>query len=149
MAKNRMKKYCLLILIICGLVCCNVRRNDKVADGTISMAEIAARDSSKVQVIDSVYNFGTVTEGEKVTYNFRFKNNGKKPLIITNATASCGCTVPEKPEKPIPPGETAFIKVVFNSKGKAGTNHKIITVSSNAHPEFPPLLLNGEVTAAK
>lgn len=149
MAKNRMKKYCLLILIICGLVCCNVRRNDKVADGTISMAEIAARDSSKVQVIDSVYNFGTVTEGEKVTYNFRFKNSGTKPLIITNTSASCGCTVPEKPDKPVLPGETAFIKVVFNSKGKVGHNEKTITVLSNANPAFIPLLLRGEVVAAK
>ena len=130
-------------------VCCNVKRKDKVADGTATMAEMAAQDSTTVQIIDSLYNFGTVTEGEKVTYNFRFKNTGKKPLIITNTTASCGCTVPEKPEKPVFPGETAFIKVVFNSKGKAGINHKTITVTSNAHPEFPQLLLNGEVVPAK
>lgn len=144
-----MKKIGLFLMVVTTFVCCDIRKKDKVVDGSATMAEMAAQDSTTVQIIDSVYNFGSVTEGEKVTYNFRFKNNGKKPLIITNATASCGCTVPEKPEKPIPPGETAFIKVVFNSKGKAGTNHKIITVSSNAHPEFPQLLLNGEVTAAK
>ncbi len=144
-----MKKIGLFLMIAITFICCDIRKKDKVVDGSATMAEMAAQDSTTVQIIDSVYNFGTVTEGEKVTYNFRFKNNGKKPLIITNATASCGCTVPEKPEKPIPPGETAFIKVVFNSKGKAGTNQKTITVSSNAHPEFPQLLLNGEVTEAK
>ncbi len=144
-----MKKISLFIIVATTFVCCNVKRKDKVADGTATMAEMAAQDSTTVQLIDSLYNFGTVTEGEKVTYNFRFKNTGKKPLIITNTTASCGCTVPEKPEKPILPEETAFIKVVFNSKGKAGMNNKTITVTSNARPEFPQLLLNGEVVPAK
>ena len=144
-----MKKISLFIIVATTFVCCNVKRKDKVADGTATMAEMAAQDSTTVQLIDSLYNFGTVTEGEKVTYNFRFKNTGKKPLIITNTTASCGCTVPEKPEKPILSGETAFIKVVFNSKGKAGMNNKTITVTSNARPEFPQLLLNGEVVPAK
>ena len=130
-------------------VSCNVRRKDKVADGIVSMEEMAAHDTTTVQIIDSLYNFGTVTEGEKVAYNFRFKNSGNKPLIVTNTTASCGCTVPEKPEKPVLPGETAFIKVVFNSKGKVGHNEKTITVTSNANPAFPPLLLKGEVSPAK
>ncbi len=144
-----MKKISLFIIVAIIFVCCNVKRKDKVADGTATMAEMAAQDSTTVQLIDSLYNFGTVTEGEKVTYNFRFKNTGNKPLIITNTTASCGCTVPEKPEKPILSGETAFIKVVFNSKGKAGMNNKTISVTSNARPEFPQLLLNGEVVPAK
>lgn len=144
-----MKKFVLFLMIAITLVCCNVRKKDKVIDGTATMAEMAAQDTTTVQIIDSLYNFGTATEGEKITYNFRFKNTGKKPLIITNTTASCGCTVPEKPEKPIFPGETAFIKVVFNSKGKVGHNEKTITVTSNANPAFPPLLLKGEVIAAK
>jgi hypothetical protein len=144
-----MKKYVLFLMTVITFVCCDIRRKDKVVDGTPTMAEMAAHDSTAVQIIDSLYNFGKVTEGEKVSYNFRFKNSGKKPLIITNTVASCGCTVPEKPEKPILPGETAFIKVVFNSKGKVGNNHKTITVTSNAYPAFPLLLLQGEVTAAK
>ena len=134
-----MKKYVLFLMTVISFVCCDVRRKDKMA----------AQDTTAVQIIDSLYNFGTVAEGEKVTYNFRFKNSGNKPLIVTNTTASCGCTVPEKPEKPVLPGETAFIKVVFNSKGKVGHNEKTITVTSNANPAFPPLLLKGEVTPVK
>ena len=144
-----MKRYVLFLVVVITFVCCDVHRKDKVADGTLSMAEIAAKDSTTVQIIDSAYNFGTTTEGEKVTFNFRFKNSGNKPLVITNTSASCGCTVPEKPDKPVMPGETAFIKVVFNSKGKVGPNQKTITVTSNANPAFPPLLLKGEVTALK
>lgn len=142
------KCVCLLAAITI-FVSCNVRRKDKVADGIVSMEEMAAHDTTTVKIIDSLYNFGTVTEGEKVAYNFRFTNSGNKPLIVTNTTASCGCTVPEKPEKPVLPGETAFIKVVFNSKGKVGHNEKTITVTSNANPAFPPLLLKGEVSPAK
>ncbi len=144
-----MKKIVLFLITVMAFVCCDVRRKDKVSDGTATMAEMASTDTTSVQIIDSVYDFGKIAEGEKVTYNFRFLNSGKKPLIVTDAHASCGCTVPEKPEKPVMPGETAFIKVVFNSKGKMGPNVKTITVNSNANPAFPPLYLKGEVTAVK
>ena len=144
-----MKKYVLFVLTVTSIVSCDVRRKDKVADGIPSMAAMAAMDSTTVQIIDTIYSFGTATEGEKISYNFRFKNSGDKPLIVTNAHASCGCTVPEKPEKPVMPGETSFIKVVFNSQGKAGHNEKTITVISNANPAFPPLILRGDITAKK
>lgn len=98
--------------------------------------EQALKDTT-VQVIDTVYNFGKVTDGELVEYSYRFKNSGNKPLVVSNASASCGCTVPEKPEKPILPGEMGFIKIVFNSKGRVGPATKTITVTSNAKPDFP------------
>lgn len=144
-----MKKYNLILLVAITLVACNVRRNDKVVDDAVKQTAAAMLDTTTVQLIDSVYNFGKVTEGEKVTFNFRFKNSGSKPLVIASTSASCGCTVPEKPERPILPGETGFIKVVFNSKGKMGHNEKNITVMANTNPAFPMLLLTGDVTEAK
>jgi len=143
------KKYPLLLLSGVIFFACNIRRNDKVVDDAVQQAVTAALDTTSVQLIDSIYNFGTITEGEKVTYNFRFKNAGDKALVISSTSASCGCTVPEKPEKPILPGETGSIKVVFNSKGKVGHNEKNITVMANTQPSFPLLLLKGEVVAAK
>ena len=110
---------------------------------------LALQDSTTVQIIDSAYNFGKVTDGEKVNYSYRFKNTGTKPLVIVEATASCGCTVPQKPERPILPGETGFIKIIFDSKGRVGNAHKTITVKSNANPEFPILFLTGDVEAKK
>lgn len=144
-----MKKYILILLVAAAFIACNGRRNDRVVDDSVKRAVDAMKDTTEVQLIDSVYDFGSVTEGEKVTFNFRFKNIGKKPLIIVATSASCGCTVPEKPEQPIPAGETGFIKVVFNSKGKVGHNEKNIHVTANTNPEFPTLLLKGEVTIAK
>lgn len=144
-----MKKYILILLISATVVSCDVRRKDKIADDAETQKALALKDSTTVQIIDSAYNFKPVTDGEKVEYSYRFKNTGTKPLVIVEATASCGCTVPQKPEKPILPGETGFIKVAFDSKGRVGSAHKTITVISNAKPEFPQLILTGEVIAAK
>jgi len=107
----------------------------------------AMKNATTVQLIDSVYDFGTIVQDDKVEYNYRFKNTGTNPLIIFNAVASCGCTIPEKPEKPIMPGETGFIKVVFNSAGKSGHQSKDITVTGNTAPAFPVLKLTGEIKA--
>ena len=144
-----MKKYILFLSICAGIISCDVRRKDKIADDIETQKALALKDSTTVQIIDSAYNFGKVTDGEKVEYSYRFKNTGNKPLVIIQATASCGCTVPQKPEKPILPGETGFIKIVFDSKGRVGEAHKTISIISNAKPEFEPLVLTGTVAEKK
>ena len=138
-----------MVLICAGFISCDVRRKDKIADDIETQKALALKDYTTVQVIDSAYNFGKVTDGEKVEYSYRFKNTGSKPLVVIQATASCGCTVPQKPEKPILPGETGFIKIVFDSKGRVGEAHKTISIISNAKPEFEPLVLTGTVEEKK
>jgi Protein of unknown function (DUF1573) len=163
-----MKKILLASAVVTLLVSCDVKRKDKIADGSVldsirqvenqkadelrrvkeqQEKEEAMKNATTVQLIDSVFDFGTVSEGEKVEFNYRFKNTGNTPLMIFSAHASCGCTVPEKPEKPILPGETGSLKVVFNSQGKAGHNSKDITVEANTTPAFPILKLTGQVNA--
>lgn len=143
-----MKKILFAVTTLAFFMSCDVKRKDKIADDSnvdSTRRANAMNQPTTVQLIDSVYDFGTVTDGEKVEYSYRFKNTGTTPLMVVSATASCGCTVPEKPEKPILPGETGYIKVVFNSAGRAGTNHKDITVIANTSPAFPVLKLTGEV----
>ena len=135
-----------LVIFLSGILfSCNIRNTKIKPDVITAINGDSFKDTTTVKVIDSLYNFGKVTDGEKVEYNFKFRNTGKKPLIIYSATASCGCTVPEKPDAPIPPGEIGFLKVVFNSKGRVGDVHKEINVRSNAVPAFPILQLTGEV----
>jgi hypothetical protein len=74
-----------------------------------------------------------IEEGQRVEVVFKFTNTGKNPLIIKNVSASCGCTVPEKPEEPILPGKEGYIKGIFNSSGFPGTNHKTIYVDANTN----------------
>ncbi len=144
-----MNKFLLILLLSCLLFACDIRNKNKADVKAPDAAAQTFKDSTTAEIIDSVYNFGKVTDGEKVEYNYRFKNTGKNPLIISSATASCGCTVPEKPEAPIKPGETGFLKVVFNSQGRVGDVHKEINVTSNAFPAFPVLELRGEVIGKK
>jgi Protein of unknown function (DUF1573) len=137
------------LFLTCIIVSCNIRNTKKNADVLTNSEAAGFTDTTTVQVIDSAYNFGSVTDGDKVEYSYRFRNTGNKPLIVSSAVASCGCTVPEKPQEPIKPGETGFLKVVFNSKGRVGEVRKEITVTSNAYPKFPVLLLTGQVVATK
>lgn len=110
---------------------------------------VAAADAAVMTFDNGIYNFGKITTGEKVHYSYKFKNTGKSPLIISNATATCGCTIPEVPKEPIQPGAEGEIKVVFDSMGKFGMQDKVITVTSNANPSVAELHLTGEIQEAK
>ncbi|SFB85484.1 Protein of unknown function [Flexibacter flexilis DSM 6793] len=77
-------------------------------------------------------DFGDIVQGEKVSHTFKFQNAGTQPLIISNVQTTCGCTVPEWPKEPIPPGNTGLISATFNSANKSGIQQKVITIYSNA-----------------
>ena len=91
------------------------------------------------------YNFGTIIQGEKVSYSFKFKNTGENDLIITNAKGSCGCTVPNYSEEPVAPGAEGVIDVVFDSTGKGGKQRKTVTLTANTVPTKMNLIIKGEV----
>lgn len=144
----KIKNPALFFLLAMLFASCDIR-NQREKTNIAHTEQPGGNYITKVQMIDSVYDFGQVTDGEQVVFSYRFKNGGDHPLIISSATASCGCTVPEKPEQPIATGEMGFIKVVFDSKGRVGPVHKEIRVQSNADPSFPVLQLRGEVLPTK
>lgn len=83
---------------------------------------------------EELHDFGTIKDGDVVEHTFKFTNTGAAPLIISDAKATCGCTVPEWPKEPIPVGETGEIKVRFNSKNKPGIQNKTVTLTANTWP---------------
>ncbi len=91
------------------------------------------------------HDFGTITQGESVTYEFKFINTGTEPLIISKAEGSCGCTVPIFPKEPIMKNQSAIIKVTFNSTGKSGMQDKTVTLTSNAKRNPMILHIKGNV----
>jgi hypothetical protein len=111
----------------------------------------AAGDTGTAKIIFTEYEhlFGKVTEGEKLSNVFSFKNEGTGSLIISAATASCGCTVPKYDRKPIAPGESGSIEVIFDTSGKSGMQTKTITVRSNAKPPVTLLRIKAEVNEGK
>lgn len=93
-------------------------------------------------------DFGTFSEKEPVqTCTFKFKNTGNAPLVIHQAMATCGCTVPTYPKEPIMPGEEGEINVRYNGKGKfPGQFRKSIVVRTNAAKELVRLRITGDMT---
>jgi len=85
----------------------------------------------KIEFDKAVHDFGTINEGDKVETEFIVKNTGENDLVIADAKASCGCTVPEWPKEPIAPGASAAIKVSFDSSGKPGKQSKTVTLTTN------------------
>ncbi|MBN8576533.1 MAG: DUF1573 domain-containing protein [Cytophagales bacterium] len=92
------------------------------------------------------HDFGTINEGQKVTYVYKVKNTGEAPLIIQSAQPSCGCTVPTWSQEPIPVGGTGQITAEFDSSGKPGINNKTITVTANTWPKVTTLRFKAMVT---
>lgn len=91
------------------------------------------------------HNFGDINEGDKVSYNYTFKNTGANDLIITSAQGSCGCTVPEYPKTPIKPGKSGTMKVSFDSKGKTGQQSKTVTIRANTATGVETLTIKANV----
>ncbi len=92
------------------------------------------------------HDFGTIAEGQKVSYTYKVTNTGEAPLIIQNAQPSCGCTVPTWSKDPIPAGGTGFVTAEFDSNGKPGIANKTITVTANTWPKVTTLRFKAMVT---
>jgi len=142
-----MKKIFLIVLAVSlSIISCN---NEKPANADAS-SDATAIDPALAPVISfekENFDFGKINQGDKVTHEFKFTNTGKTPLIISDASATCGCTIPEYPKDPVAPGTQAIIKVVFNSAGKVGKQYKVVTITSNANPSTSEVYLTGEVNA--
>ncbi len=98
------------------------------------------------QFAEEEHDFGNITEGDIVEHTFAFKNTGEAPLIISSATASCGCTVPSWPREPIPVGGDGEITVKFNSRNKPGVQNKTVTITANTNPKINRLRIKSTVT---
>ena len=91
------------------------------------------------------HNFGQIRDGDIVSHTFRFTNTGEAPLIISKATAACGCTVPQWPKQPIPAGGSGEIQVQFDSSNKPGMQNKVVTITANTESKVKKLLIRAQV----
>jgi hypothetical protein len=105
--------------------------------------------STGIEYIESSHNFGNVTYPSENLYTFKFKNTGDEPLVIESAQASCGCTIPNKPDEPIMPGEIGEMDVIFRPKeGQQGQIvKKKVTVTANTEPKQTYLEISANVLA--
>lgn len=110
-----------------------------------------AQKPAQIKFDKTTHNFGTFSENEpKVSCVFTYTNVGEQPLVINQAIASCGCTVPEYTKTPVKPGESGEIKVTYNGTGKfPGHFKKSITVRTNGAVEMTRLYIEGDMTEAQ
>jgi len=105
-------------------------------------------DSTNLAIIEFetlVYEFDTISQGEKVDYSFMFKNVGKADLLISDVQSSCGCTITNFEKEPIQTGQESTIDFTFDSKDKSGIQDKSITVYANTYPNRTILKFKGFV----
>lgn len=138
--KFRTMKKILFAWLIVGVFACQTADQKSAEVLTQEQKDMATRDSANfttIEWLDSTFrDLGKVKEGQVIEVSYRFKNSGTKNLVIANVSASCGCTVPEKPEKPFAPGEEGVIRAKFDSKGRpAGATRKDVYVTANTTPE--------------
>jgi len=130
-----MKKAFLAVGLVAALAftSCKDNASDKVKGENVEMAATRDADATVFPTIEfeeTAYDFGNIARGTAVEHVFKFKNTGKAPLVIVDATSTCGCTVPSYPETPIQPGESGELLVKYNGSGLNAVT-KVVTVKSN------------------
>ena len=105
-----------------------------------------AYDSAEIEFEFDSYDFGEVKDGKIVEVDFNFTNSGKSDLIIFDASASCGCTVPEYPQNVnIKPGQSDKLKVRFDTANKPGKQIKSVTLTTNTNSGKKIIRISGFV----
>jgi len=118
------------------------------SEGNLSTSVVTTNDDQPQFSFETLnHDFGTITEGDPAIYEFKFTNTGKAPLVITKATGSCGCTVPEYPREPIAAGGEGVIKVSFDSNNRTGRQEKTVTLVANTVPNTTILKITADVMA--
>ena len=96
---------------------------------------------------EAEFDFGDIKPDTKVRHTFTFTNTGKSPLLIEDATASCGCTTPSWTKQPVAPGTQGTMEVQFDSRGKQGIINKQVAVRANTQPGITTITIKGNVLA--
>ena len=131
-----MIKRLLIIALSCGLCHTSFAQNINESKNDAN--------SPKIVFNKTVHDFGKVIQYAPAWCEFRFYNRGKSPLIISDISASCGCTVPSWSKAPVMPGDSGIVQVNY-ATNETGTIDKVVDVFSNATKKPVSLKLIGKV----
>ena len=137
------------MMAVALMASCNGNKGEsELSTDLVTSPKSASQSSEKKAAIafDKVeHDFGTILQGEVVTYSFHFTNTGSAPLLITSVSTSCGCTVGDYPRTPIDPGKDGVVKATYNSRGHHGVQTRTLKVVSNTIPNTTVLRLKATV----
>ncbi len=143
--------FSLFILAAAAVIVANKKTQQPTRNAVVQQA-VSFEPGTPITTVlfaDSVQNMGKIKNGEILNINFHFTNTGTEMLVIKEVSASCGCTVPEKPDAPIAPGKSGIIKATFDSKNREGMNHKVLSVYTNTSQTKHDLVFDVEVVPSK
>jgi hypothetical protein len=144
-----------LFILSCNQVDQNAHQDHNVSDhqkDSIRQESLAdTANYSELQWVDSIHqDLGKITQGQVVEIVWRLKNTGNKPLVIADVAPGCGCTLAEKPEEPIAPGQEGRIMAKYDSNTQSvGMQQKSVTVLANTKKRNYYLTFAVEVEAKK
>ena len=149
-----MLKINILTLFLFVLFSCANDRSKQLTTSMVASNLTADKNSEKISMpeieIDQDYfDFGEIDQDKSILIDFKLKNIGNAPLLISSVKGSCGCTVPEWPKEVIKPGTETNIKVTFNSGKRQGKQKKTVTLVTNAIPSTRVLTITGTVLVSK
>jgi len=125
--------------------------DDAKANPTIDNPNVASDteapnpDAPVLTFAESQFDFGDIKPDSKVQHTFTFTNTGKTPLLIADATASCGCTTPSWTKEAVAPGAKGTLEVQFDSRGKQGLISKQVSVRANTQPSTTVINIKGNI----
>ena len=126
-----MKQQLLSVIALVAVISFTACKNNDLKPKDALKSAFDTANFTTVKWVDSMKDFGTIKNGEKIQLEFKCINSGNKPLIITSARPGCGCTIADYTHSPIAPGQQGAVTASFNSKNFSGTVHKSIIVNTN------------------
>lgn len=142
-----------VLALVSLMIACGEKKSESstTAESTKTKIEAVKNTSAptgpvaKFNFTEKEFDFGEITEGDKVTHVFNYTNTGEVPLTITNVRTTCGCTAPNWSREPLAPGESAELTVTFNSAHKKGTQVKRVTISANVEDGMDVVTIRAKV----
>lgn len=152
-----MRKIALIAIIPALLLssCTENKGNVQIPADVVFNPQTANENSSESKTLPEMtfeyidFDFGLIFPGEVVIHKYKFTNTGGSPLVISNVTASCGCTIPTYSKEPIAPGEEGFVEVKFDSSGRKGIQNKSVVVLTNTQPNRIELSFIAEIDSVE
>lgn len=145
-----MRKILYLCLVTLLAVGCQGKKADADVDLIRNPRSASGYDETeKMPVItfdSDMHDFGRLSAGESISYSFHFRNTGNADLIISGASATCGCTVADYPKGRVAPGGEGYVTVTFKSAGKSGQQFQEVTIVTNAQPSRVRLKIMAQVS---
>ncbi len=146
-----MKKLILTLGLVAGLTALtNAQEVHSAGDGhnhdAAATQTTAPASLADIKLDKTVHDYGNIKQGDNGECEFKFINNGKEPLVISNCMGSCGCTVPQCPKEPILPGKSGVIKVKYDTQ-RVGPIYKTVTINSNAKSGTQTISIKGSIEA--